>query len=734
MANLISVLLIEDNLKDSELLIFTLKEAGIDFSYKRIDNKEAYLEALKTPPDIIISDHSLPQFDGITALEILKQHALDIPFILVSGAIGEALAVNIMRLGAKDYIMKHNLSRLPSVFKRELLEAQMRRHLKETENDYQNLVELSPDAIFKHCEGKIVYANKAAFTLFDTDNLTDQSVSNFIPSDWHGKIITAKGKKIEVEMRSVSCVFKDKAAVQVYARNVSERTKAERKIKAQNKKLIRIIQKNKKLKYADVMKTAFLAMTSHELRTPLNAIIGFSEVLKDGLLGVLSPKQREYCADIHKSGLHLLALINDILDLSKVEAGKMELELERVDLLEALKDSINVVKENASSHGVHLALNINENLGFSNFDLRKLKQILYNLLSNAIKFSPSGGVVTLSASIKNSNTLEIVVSDMGKGISEENIKKLFKPFEQVHKSSQTQEKGTGLGLMIAKRLVELHSGNILVESTLGKGTKFIIEFPIGEKIKEKTIPKNAYVLVVEDDPKSAELIGVQLKELGFDMLWKNSSEAALNEKYDTAPDLIILDILLPGMSGLELLPIIKSNKKLKNVPFVVISVVAEEKKGMIIGAVDVLQKPISRHELSHVIKKCIKENNLKENFDILVTDDDPQAIAFVKHALNELSCKITCAYNGEETLSQVKKKRPDIIILDLMMPKMNGFEVIEHLKKNKNTSGIPIIVLSSKILTQEDLDLFRANSINVLRKDGLKLERFKQEIKRILLR
>ncbi|MBS0289489.1 MAG: response regulator [Proteobacteria bacterium] len=766
MMQLIRILLVEDRADDQVLLENTLMSAGISYEIIRVENETDYRNALKNAPDIIISDFSLPQFDGFTALSILKSMELDIPFILVSGTIGEEVAVSAMKSGANDYIMKNNLNRLPAAVVREISDATIRRQFKEIEEHYQNLVELSPDAIYIHRDSNFIFLNQSACVLFgvkDANQLIGKSIFDFIHPDYHAvaqdrifqaqingrscslieeKFVNVSGQEIFVEVQTVPCKYQGKSAVQVYARNITARKEAEQKIDSQNRKLKKFISQNKRLKYADLMKSKFLATMSHELRTPLNAIIGFSEVLKDGLVGELLPKQKEYCTDIHKSGLHLLALINDILDLSKVEAGKMELDLEPIDVNFLLEDALSIVKENAAINGVYLKLEINSLIGIAKYDARKLKQIIYNLLSNAMKFSPQGSTVTLSANIKN-NTLEISVTDTGQGMSAEELKRLFRPFEQLHNPTNTKEKGTGLGLMIAKRLAELHSGDIHVESAVGKGTCFTVRLPyyevgtqnevIAEEVYKEVVLPKPMALVIEDDIKSAELISLQLKELGIEVIWKSSAEEALQAEYEDIPELIILDILLPKMTGLELLPLLKNHKYLANIPVIVVSVVARENKGLIVGAVDVLQKPIGRHELANIIRKYIRESSLKKNLNVLVADDDLKSIELIKHALAEMPCNITCANDGEEALLSVKKRRPDLIVLDLMMPKINGFKVIESLKRKNSTSNIPIIILSSKRLTAEEQQLLHRSAINVLQKSSFNAERFKQEIRRITL-
>lgn len=766
MRNTHQVLLVEDNPKDAMLVEQYMRESGLTLSLVRVDTEENYLKELDKDPDMVISDYSLPQFSGLRALELLKRSEKEIPFILISGTIGEEVAVDAMKLGANDYIMKHNLNRLAAAIIRELDEAKMRRQLKDVEEKYQKLVTLSPDAIFIQSEGNFVFSNQAGVDLLGAKSNRDiigRSIFDFIHPDYHKivqkriqfsqeqdivndmleeKFIDINGNVVDVEVLTAPFKFMNKPATQMYVRNISSRKRAEEHIKVQNIQLKKYIARNQRLKYADLMKSEFLATMSHELRTPMNAIIGFSEVLKDGLVGDLTSKQREYCSDIYKSGQHLLALINDILDLSKVDAGKMDCELEETDIEVVLKEAISLLKDKASIHNIDLKLEVETKLGAWKFDQRKLKQILFNLISNAIKFSPNATAVTLRAKINNEGMLEIAVSDKGEGIASEDLKRLFRPFEQIRQAHHSREKGTGLGLMMAKRLTELHSGSIDVESTLGKGTTFVLRFPQdsqganGKGTMPELRDKKIFApiaLVIDDDPKAGELVGLQLKELGIEMIWKSSAEEALSSNYEEIPDLIILDILLPGISGIETLAQLKSHKVLSDIPVIIASIIANEHKSAIIDAVDVLQKPLGRHQLADSIRKYVKNNTPDQKIKILVADDDLASVELLKHSLEGMNCLITHAKDGVDALTLITEDQPDLVVLDLLMPRMNGFEVLDKLKRQVETANIPVIIITSKNLTDAELKMIRNNAIHMIQKDSFAEEQFREQIRRIVL-
>jgi PAS domain S-box-containing protein len=396
-------------------------------------------------------------------------------------------------------------------------------------------------------------------------------------------------------------------------------------------------QKNLELEDASRMKSEFLANMSHELRTPLNAIIGFSEVLGDGLMGDMTEQQRGFIGDIFSSGKHLLSLINDILDLSKVEAGKMMLDLEPVHVSSLFSNSLSIIREKAADRHIRLSMDALADVGWIQADARKVKQIVYNLLSNALKFTAEGGAVNLRVgrvprervgALSGAWTgrtfplapdgefaefLEIGVTDTGIGISAEGLDRLFRPFSQIDSGLARKFDGTGLGLAMVKLLAELHGGALAVQSRVGAGSCFIVWLPLRalgrpeERLSpspeapagRRSVPPagSPTALVVEDDLKSAELIRVQLEAEGFKVLHAATAEAALALAAQQPLSLITLDILLPNVDGWELLGRIKQVPELACIPVVLISIVADHNKGFALGAAAIMQKPISRQEL-----------------------------------------------------------------------------------------------------------------------------------------
>jgi signal transduction histidine kinase/DNA-binding response OmpR family regulator/CHASE3 domain sensor protein len=513
-----------------------------------------------------------------------------------------------------------------------------------------------------------------------------------------------------------------------------------------------ISQKNLQLEEANRTKSEFLANMSHELRTPLNAIIGFSEALKDGLMGEVAGNQREYIEDIYNSGEHLLSLINDILDLAKVESGKMTLDLEPVSVNAVLQNSLSMVKEKSLNHRLKLTLEADAGMPDIVADIRKLKQIVYNLLSNAVKFTPDGGTITLGAR-RIDGMLEIAISDTGIGISTENQAKLFQPFIQIDSTLSRQYQGTGLGLVMVKRLAELHGGSVGLESEVGKGSRFWMRIPwrnaaepaapvmpapqsAPDTLAAKDVPDQPAVLVIEDDPASSRLLTRSLEMEGMRVTCTATGEQALEWLAHNIPELITLDIMLPGMDGWEVLSRIKQIPHLATVPVVIVSIVADGKRGIALGASQVLQKPVSHAELKNaltaigLLSASVRPTGAPHR--VLVVDDDPSAVELMSGYLKHSGYRVSAAYSGADGIALAHSEHPDAILLDLLMPEISGFEVVGALKDDPATAQIPIIVVTSKLLTAEDRNKLNKDVVAILEKAEFRQEMLAAEVRRAL--
>ena len=493
-------------------------------------------------------------------------------------------------------------------------------------------------------------------------------------------------------------------------------------------------------------------------------------MLKDGLIGVMTESQQEYIGDIFASGQHLLSLINDILDLSKVEAGMMTLELETGDLNSLLENSLSIVREKAAIQGIRLELESGEELGALQLDMRKTKQIVYNLLSNAVKFGARNTQVTLSARrvgrgsvgrlagswpthgfmlAENEYTefLEICVADGGIGISRENMSKLFQAFGQIDSSLARKFEGTGLGLAMVKRLTELHGGTVAVASAEGEGARFAAWLPLrkplraetlphlGASAQARTVPDSPVALVVEDDDRSADLVRLLLEAEGFTVIRAMSAEDAMEVAPQHALSLITLDLQLPGADGWEFLANLRESATLAQVPVVVIAGVADTNMALKGGAAAVLQKPISRLQLKSALANLGLDPAREHTHTILVVDDDPKAVELIATFLPTPAYAVVRAYGGSEAITLAQRLRPDLILLDLMMPDVSGFDVVAALQSDALTARIPILIVTAKNITTHDRALLNTNRnqvINIVGKAGFNRISFIAEVRRAL--
>jgi signal transduction histidine kinase/DNA-binding response OmpR family regulator len=528
-----------------------------------------------------------------------------------------------------------------------------------------------------------------------------------------------------------------------------ERMQSEVYLRAQE-----VAAKNQLLEEATRAKSEFLSSMSHELRTPLNAIIGFSDILKQGLSGELTAEQREFIGYIHESGNHLLALVNDILDLSKIEAGKFKIEFDSVDVERTLADALTIVREHALAN--HVRLESRASLGQRSLraDPRRLKQILYNLLSNAVKFTDDGGTVTVTAEIVDreqaetrlpgfplgkrlplpdsafAQFLQISVTDTGVGINEDDIDRLFTPFTQVQNPLTGRMPGTGLGLAMVRLLADLHGGSVGVTSEPRSGSCFTVWIPW----REVAVSASRVALVVEDDDKAARLIGLQLEAEGLQVRRATSAEEALELSIDFTPDLITVDIMLPGIDGWDFLSRIKQLPSWADVPVVVVSVAADRGTGLSLGAAAVMTKPIDRAQFSNELRRLGFAPADAQNVSVLVIDDDPQAVDLVSMYLTQIGHKVLRAYGGREGVELAKRFLPDLLVLDVFMPDMSGIEVVDELKSDASTAAIPVIIITGKRLSSDERAQLNGHILSVVDKNEFNHGRFATEVRRALSR
>ena len=493
--------------------------------------------------------------------------------------------------------------------------------------------------------------------------------------------------------------------------------------------LDRVKETNVQLQEANRHKSVFLASMSHELRTPLNAILGFSELLIDAPEGQ-HPRatQLRFLQQIHSSGKHLLGLINDILDLSKIEAGQMELRLQTVSISDVADQVRNTIEPLAAQKQIRLETDVS-GLGEIEADASKLKQMLLNLVSNAIKFTPEGGSVFISGR-RLANAAEISVSDTGIGIAQSDQTRIFHEFQQVDTGVDRQQQGTGLGLTLTRRFARLHGGDVRVDSEPGKGSVFTIHMPLRAVPLGRVVePLDALVqsaradesaplvLVVEDDPPAAELLARQLERAGFRAETVRSGSDVIDKARQMKPAAITLDILLPDLDGWEVLNRLKHDESTSSIPVIVISVVDNPELGIALGALDYFVKPVPAKELIARLRRFnFGANGAGNQTQVLVVDDERANRDWLAGVLEPAGFGVISAVGGREAIELARSRRPDLVLLDLMMPEVSGFDVVEAIRSDQALASTPIMVLTAKDLTEADKRQLNGRVSNILQR------------------
>jgi PAS domain S-box-containing protein len=494
---------------------------------------------------------------------------------------------------------------------------------------------------------------------------------------------------------------------------------------------------------ANQAKSAFLATMSHELRTPMNAILGYSEILMED---AKEKGQEDFIPDlekIHASGNHLLNLINNILDLSKIEAGKMDLFIETFGISRVIEDVVNTIKplveKNANTLQVHCA----PDLGAMHADLTKVRQSLFNLLSNACKFTEHG-TITLEASrelIGGAGWIKFSVSDTGIGMAPDQMEKLFQPFVQGDASTSRKFGGTGLGMTITHRFCQMMGGEISAVSEPGRGTTFTIRLParvqtqppaaapIAEPSEPMTTEGLSTVLVIEDDPATRDLLKRFLSKDGFRVKTVAEGEEGLRLARELQPDVITLDVMMSGLDGWAVLTELKADPALADIPVVMLTFVDNKNLGYALGASDYLTKPIQRERLRAVLEKYRRH---PQPGPVLVVEDDPDTQDILRRLLEKEGCQVITAENGRVALEHLAESQPMLILLDLMMPEMDGFQFIDRVRQHENWRTIPIVVVTAKDLTKEDRLRLNGYVQEIIRKDACPRDELLSEVRELV--
>jgi signal transduction histidine kinase/CheY-like chemotaxis protein len=495
---------------------------------------------------------------------------------------------------------------------------------------------------------------------------------------------------------------------------------------------------------ANRAKSTFLANMSHELRTPLNAIIGYGEMLQEDSRDA---GHDEYTPDLERvvsSGKHLLGLINDVLDLSKIEAGKVELHAEDIDVAELLESASDTVRPLMTSNGNTFHLSPAPELASMQTDLTRLRQILFNLLSNSAKFT-SNGEVSLTAereSLDGTDWVIFSVRDTGIGMTPEQLERVFEAFSQAESSTTRDFGGTGLGLAITRHFCEMLGGSIDVESTAGEGTVFKVRLPArmpereveSEEASDSKTPMDsarATVLVIDDEENARDLLRRTLEREGYNVLCAATADEGLRLAQEFGPDLITLDILMPHVDGWSVLTRLKSEPELENIPVIVVTMTDDPELCHALGAAEYMSKPVDRSRLSAIVRRLAGRDG---DALVLIVEDDAVTRDLLSRTVGRAGFRSVTAENGRLALERLEEETPAVVLLDLVMPEMNGFELLSRMRSHETWREIPVVVVTAKELTPEEHDQLVSSAERVLQKGSYDSDTLLAEISRHLRR
>lgn len=708
----VRILIVEDKVTDFELAQREIRRAVDSCTFQRVDTRKDFLSALETfQPDIVLSDYKMPSFDGMEALKLLQQHAPLIPIILWTGSLSEDIAVESMKAGANNYVIKENIRRLgPAVIhaleeRRMLLERKTAEERIQRQIEYltalrtidvalitsfdlhvildvvlqQILAQMGADAsavllvgadsitmeysasrgfrarTIQHAQLKLNegYAGRATAerrTIHVMDSLGTGSILANAPYlagqefvDYYGIPLIVKGEvkgilevyhRAPLNLSSEQLDFMETLAGQ--AAIAIDNSQLLQNLQHSNAQLeLRVVERtaelnrtNRELEHANRAKDEFLATMSHELRTPLNSILGLSETLLEQRQEPLSEQQQKSLEIIATSGRHLLDLINDVLDLSKIEAGKFDYYPQVIEVNALCQSSLAFIRGQATRKSIDVRYEEDKTVEKIHADPRRLKQVLVNLLTNAVKFTPDNGVVTLQVrSDANRDLIQFSVIDTGIGIAREDLNKLFQPFSQVDSSLTREYEGTGLGLALVQRLTDLHGGSVEVDSKPGIGSRFTVNIPWRHDLvaqqeaiemgnqplvsESNALPQTQIrgkILLAEDNVANVLTIGEYLESHGFEVVTASDGLQAIELTEETNPELILMDIQMPALDGLEAIRRLRKNPRFASTPIIALTALAmpgDRERCLEAGADEYLSKPVSLKLLVETMNRLL---------------------------------------------------------------------------------------------------------------------------------
>ena len=675
----INVLIVDDN-ENNLFTLHTLIKKYIDANILQAQSGEAALKILlKKKVDLIILDVQMPGMDGFETAKIIQSRPKIqyIPIVFLTAAYkSEEFQQKGFEIGAVDYLTKPIDA--PQLINR------IKSYVRFIEQDRQHKIDL---------ERKVT---KRTAELLKARNELEHRVE-----ERTAEFLEAKNQAEQAQRLAETARIQAEQAQQV-------------------------------AEAANRSKSQFLANMSHELRTPLNAIIGYSEMLQEE---AEDAGQEDFVPDFQKiyaAGKQLLGLINDVLDLSKIEAGKMDLFLETFDLATILNEVIATVQPLVETKTNALKIVFDDNLGNMHTDITKLRQMLLNLISNAAKFTEKG-VIRLEVK-RDSEWINFCVADNGIGMTEEQQQKLFRPFTQADSSTTRRYGGTGLGLVITKQFAQMMGGSIWVESEFGIGSTFMLSLPVQAQIatlpdKKSSVTQsgisallegNGIVLVIDDDASVRDRLKNDLSKLGYAVAVAANRDEALKLAYKLRPDAIILDVQMSDMEGWQILSTLKNDSLLAHIPVIMITMEEDKQKGSAMGATECIDKAEVRNQLAAILEKYHIGDESPSL--VMVVDDDEMYRESISHLLEFKGWHVFQAENGQVALEHLEHKKPALILLDLVMPVMDGFGFLARLQENDKWRSTPVVVLTAKNLSAQEHAHLNKHVETVFKKDACNQE------------
>lgn len=698
----VDILIAEDSLTQAARLEHLLKEQGYDVRIAG-SGRKALAAAREKPPTILISDIVMPEMDGYTLCKQIKtdEKLKDVPVVLLTSLTAAEEVLKALECGADSFIRKP--------YDADYL-------LSRTEHILTNLTLRQASGMKLGAE--IYLGGKKYFITSERQQILDLLFSTFMDAVRMNADLEEKQNKL-LQMAGE------------LENKVEELAAANKELEVRGREIERTTQ----------MKSKFLANMSHDLRTPLNAIVGFSGLLEEQVAGELNDKQKRFVNHIKQGADHLLQLINDILDLSKIEAGQLEIRCEDFRIQDAMPEVLSIIRPLAMAKKIEVQQVMPAQQPVY-ADRVRFKQVLYNLLSNAIKFTPQEGRILIEC-VDDGRQVRISVIDTGVGIRLEDQKLVFDEFRQIEGISQDPaNRGTGLGLAITKRLVEQQGGAITLESELGKGSRFSFTLPAGSGAVSSQSPRRSavagasprkpLVLIVDSEASARELLANYLgSEYQVDMA--QSAAEGLAKAKELCPDVIVLDVLMDNGDGFDVLTVLRKDPETCDLPVIILSVIDRKRVGFALGATDYLVKPIRKSVLLETFNKHVP-SRIDDDAAILLVDDDPRTLELLEQTLRPAGYETQSVRSGARALEVLSSKLIGAVMLDLLMPGMDGFQVIRYIRGHETLRDLPIFVMTGKTLTTEELTLLGRETQAWFQKNGSWQQQLVTEIHRAMRR